>query len=132
MKYVIDSSVGVKWVIPEVDSAKALRLGDDYRIGVIELLAPDFYPVEVANSITRAERQARITQLEGAVALRDTLAHLPQLENVLPLLPRAYAISSQTKSADFDSLYVALAERESCKLVTADHRPTVARVYKTA
>ena len=99
MKYVIDSSVGVKWVIPEVDSAKALRLGDDYRIGVIELLAPDFYPVEVANSITRAERQARITQLEGAVALRDTLAHLPQLENVLPFLPRAYAISSQTQSA---------------------------------
>ena len=44
MKYVIDSSVGVKWVIPEVDSAKALRLCDDYRIGVIELLAPDFYP----------------------------------------------------------------------------------------
>jgi hypothetical protein len=29
MKYVIDSSVGVKWVIPEVDSAKALRLCDD-------------------------------------------------------------------------------------------------------
>ena len=54
--------------------------------------------------------------------MRDTLAHLPQLENVLPLLPRAYAISSQTKSAGFDCLYVALAERESCKLVTADHR----------
>ena len=44
MKYVIESSVGVKWVIPEVDSAQALRLGDDSRIGVIELLAPDFYP----------------------------------------------------------------------------------------
>jgi hypothetical protein len=29
MKYVIDSSVGVKWVIPELDSAKALRLVDD-------------------------------------------------------------------------------------------------------
>ena len=44
MKNVIDSSVGVKWVIPEVDSAKVLRLRDDYRNGVIELLAPDFYP----------------------------------------------------------------------------------------
>jgi predicted nucleic acid-binding protein len=122
MKYVIDSSVGVKWVIPEVDSAKALRLRDDYRHAVVELLAPDFYPFEVANSITRAERQARITQAEGAAALRDTLAHLPQLENVLALLPRAYAISSQTKSAVFDCLYVALAERDSCQLVTADHR----------
>lgn len=122
MKYVIDSSIGVKWVIPEVDSAKALRLRDDYRNAVIELLAPDFCPIEVANSITRAERQGRITQAEGAVALRDSLIHLPQLENVLALLPRADAVSSQTKSAVFDCLYVALAERESCQLVTADHR----------
>jgi hypothetical protein len=29
MKYVIDSSVGVKWVIPEVYFAKALRLCED-------------------------------------------------------------------------------------------------------
>jgi predicted nucleic acid-binding protein len=49
--------------------------------------------------------------------LRDALTHLPQLENVLPFLPRAYAISSQPKSAVFDCLHVALAERESCKLV---------------
>ena len=76
MKYVIDSSVGVKWVIPEVDSAKALRLRDDYRNAVIELLAPDFYLFEVANSITRAERQGRITQAEGAMALRDTVSHI--------------------------------------------------------
>lgn len=30
MKYVIDSSVAVKWAIPEADTAKALRLRDDY------------------------------------------------------------------------------------------------------
>jgi hypothetical protein len=29
MKYVIDSTVGAKWEIPEVDSAKALRRCDD-------------------------------------------------------------------------------------------------------
>lgn len=29
MKYVLDSSVGVKWVMPEVHTDKAVRLRDD-------------------------------------------------------------------------------------------------------
>ena len=31
MKYVLDSSVALKFVLPEVDSGKAIRLRDDYR-----------------------------------------------------------------------------------------------------
>jgi hypothetical protein len=31
MKYVLDSSVALKWVLPEADSAKAIRLRDEYK-----------------------------------------------------------------------------------------------------
>jgi len=31
MKRVLDSSVGFKWVVPEVNSDKALRLRDNFR-----------------------------------------------------------------------------------------------------
>jgi predicted nucleic acid-binding protein len=41
MKRVIDSSVAFKWVVPETNSDKALLLRDDYRNGLVELLAPD-------------------------------------------------------------------------------------------
>jgi hypothetical protein len=41
MRYVLDSSVALKWVLPEVDSAKAIRLRDEYRNGLHELLATD-------------------------------------------------------------------------------------------
>jgi hypothetical protein len=41
MKYVLDSSVALKWVLPEADSAKAIRLRDGYSNGVHKLLAPD-------------------------------------------------------------------------------------------
>src|SRR5262245_17660293 len=122
MKYVLDASVGTKWVIPEIDTAKAIRLRDDYCKAIHELLAPDFYPVEVTHSITRAERQGRITQAEGAVALLDTVNLLPQLVESLPLLPSAYAISSQMRTGVYDCLYVALAERENCELITADDK----------
>jgi predicted nucleic acid-binding protein len=63
---VLDASVGVKWVIPEANSNKALSLRDDYRNAVFDLLAPDFYPFEITHSITRAERLGRITPAEGA------------------------------------------------------------------
>jgi predicted nucleic acid-binding protein len=38
------------------------------------------------------------------------------------LLTRAHAISAATLSAIYDCVYVALAEREGCELVTADDK----------
>ena len=34
MRYVVDSSLAVKWVIAEADSAKALHLRDDFSHGL--------------------------------------------------------------------------------------------------
>jgi predicted nucleic acid-binding protein len=39
-----------------------------------------------------------------------------------PLLPRAVAISSAMRCGVYDCLYVALAEREGCELLTADDK----------
>jgi predicted nucleic acid-binding protein len=54
MKYLLDSSAAFKWEVAEVDSDKAIRLRDDTRKGLHELLAPDIFPVEVAHALTRA------------------------------------------------------------------------------
>ena len=47
---------------------------------------------------------------------------LPQLHRSLTLLPRAYEISSQMRVGIYDCLYVAIAEREKCELITADDK----------
>jgi predicted nucleic acid-binding protein len=122
MKRVVDSSVGVKWVIPEQDSDKALLLLDDFQNGVIGLSAPDIFLIEAVHAITRAERQNRITPVQGAQAVTDLLNQQPQLNPYIPLLPRAYAISSQARIGVYDCVYVALAEREGCEFVTADDK----------
>jgi predicted nucleic acid-binding protein len=122
MKRVLDSSVGFKWVVPELHSDKALRLRDDYRTGSAELIAPDVYLIEIAHALTRAERQKRITSAQGALALADVMSVPPQLFGYVPLLPRAYEISSHQHLGVYDCLYVALAEREGCELITADDR----------
>ena len=122
MRYVLGSSVAFKWEVREADTDAALRLRDETRAGLHALLAPDVFPVEVIHALTRAERQGRLTPAEGARAMTAVPTELPALHPSLPLLPRAYALSSATRQGVYDCLYVALAEREECELVTADDR----------
>jgi predicted nucleic acid-binding protein len=124
MRYVLNSSVAVKWAIPEIDSDKAAGLRDAFRNAVHELLAPDIFPAEVASARARAERRGILPASQGAARLADVLNTVPLLHPSLPdLLPRAYAIASQGRVWIFDCLYVALDERENCQFVTADDRP---------
>lgn len=122
MRAVIDSSVAIKWVLPETDTPKAVRLRNEFRRGMHDLLAPDVFPVEVAHSLTRAERKKLIQPPAAVKRLNNVLSFPPKLHPYLPLLPRAAMISSRTAQSVYDCLYVVLAEREGCELITADQK----------
>jgi predicted nucleic acid-binding protein len=122
MRYVLDSNVALKWVLPERDSDKARRLRAGYKQQIHELLAPDVFPIEVAHALARSERRGIITSAQGPSFLADILTSQPRLDPYIPLLWRAFAISAQARIGVYDCLYVALAEREGCQLVTADDR----------
>ena len=122
MKYILDSSVALKWALTEPDSAKASALRNDYHNGIHELLAPDFFPIETAHALTRAERQRRILQGAGWGFWQDMMADCPLLLPSNPLLPRAFALSSSMRIGVYDCLYVTLADQEQCRVVTADQR----------
>jgi predicted nucleic acid-binding protein len=114
--------VAVKWVIPEPDSLQALEFQDDVRNGIHEIIAPDVFAEEVAHVLTKAERRKIIPVGDAAAHLFDILQNGPVLHPFLPLLPRAVEISSATRIAVTDCIFVALAEREGCEFVTADQR----------
>jgi predicted nucleic acid-binding protein len=122
MKYVLDASVALKWVLPEADSHKADALRDGFERQAYDFLAPDVFPAEVGHAITKAERRRLIAPAEGSHLLSDILATLPQLVPSLPLVPEAYALSSAARISFYDCLYIALAEREGCQFITADVR----------
>ena len=122
MKYVLDSNIGVKWVLAEDLSDKAQLLRDDFRNKVHELMSPDIFPVEVIHALTRAERQKRITPPQGGKLWADVMSTPPHLFPSVPLIPRAYEIASKARIGVYDCLYVALSEKEKCQLVTADDR----------
>lgn len=122
MRSVIDASVAFKWLVPEPDADEAIRLRDDLRRQALELMAPDVFPVELGHALTRGERQGRIPVGGAIILLADVLSAGLILRTSLPLLLRACDISSQTRVGVYDCLYVALAEREGCGLVTADDK----------
>lgn len=120
MRYVLDASVGLKWELPEPDSDKSGRLRDGFRNGVHELIAPESFTLEIAHGLTKAERQGRIS--DATALWLDAMTTCPDLFPFAPLMYRALQIAKQARIGVYDCLYVALAEREGCELVTADDR----------
>lgn len=126
MKYVLDCSTAMQWELPEPHSAKAIQLRDDYRNGVHELLAPDIFVAEIGNASIVAERKGRLSPGQFAIVVADILASCPVLHESFPLVPRTCGIISSVTSgfrlSFYDALYIALAEREGCELISGDDK----------
>ena len=122
MKYVLDANVGLKFVLPEPDSPKALRLQEEFRNGIHEILVPDFFPVEVGNALTRAERKHLILPGQAAILFDSVIDPCPEIHASMPFMPQAIERSSRLRASVFDAIYFLLAEEHDCEFVTADRR----------
>ena len=122
MKLILDSSVAFKTLVPEQGSDKAIKLLEEYQQGLHELLAPDTFPSDCAEVLVNAERKGTIPPGEIDDHLSDLLAVGVPLHPSFPLLPRAAVIALLTRLTIYASLYIALAEREQCQLLTADQK----------
>lgn len=118
MSWVVDASVAVKWVIPEVLS----DLADRVRDGAEDVLAPDLLLVEVANALWRKTTAREISAREADGAFDLVRRSGIDLRPAGPLLPRAMDLARRLGHPVYDCVYLALAEREEATLVTADQR----------
>ncbi len=122
---VIDSSVAFKWFDrSETGSAEALELLAQHRAQHVALVAPVTLPLEVLNGL--ACRPTPIEVLEETVReLSDVDLLLAPLEDWL--LSAGAAVALEENIALYDALFIALAERLSAPLVTADRRQASTR-----
>ena len=74
---VLDASVGLKRVLAEEDSDKALALQGDF-------IAPEVYPVECSHGLLRAERKGLITKEEAEIFFGIIMTDLPHLYPSVP------------------------------------------------
>jgi predicted nucleic acid-binding protein len=122
VKYVLDASVALKWVLPEPDSPQAIALRDAYTNQVHQLHAPDIFSVEIAYALAKVYHRGLLTQAEATQSLADILRVSPTLHPAAPLLARAFELATAQRVSLYDCVYVALAEQQQCQLVTADQR----------
>lgn len=115
MTYVIDASVGLKWVLTEEGSDRALAL-----LANEPLAAPELFWVECANVLWVKARRGQITTADARAAF-DAIAAAPVA--LLPshtLASAAQAIAFDLDQTAYDCLYLAAALSARKTLITAD------------
>lgn len=66
---VVDSSVAIKWFVPQPNSIKASEILNAYQDGSLSLLAPDLIYAEVGNIIWKLHRFQGVSQVDTAAIL---------------------------------------------------------------
>lgn len=112
----VDASVAIKWVIDERGSAEAVLLLDR------RLLAPDLICAECANILWKMTARREITTDEADIAAQALEGAEIELVPMRPYLAAATALAVALDHPAYDCLYLAVAERLSAPLVTADDR----------
>ena len=116
MKLVVDASVAVKWFVHERGADRAASLQGE------SLCAPDLIFAEVGNALWRLQRQKVLAAADYSKAV-DGLQRAPlTVAPVVELLPSAAKLAVELDNPLYDCFYLALAERESAPIVSADAR----------
>ncbi|MCE5278883.1 MAG: type II toxin-antitoxin system VapC family toxin [Planctomycetaceae bacterium] len=98
----------------------------DHARGLLEgeatLLAPDLIYAELANVIWKRHSRGEIL-LDKARSLFDDIRNVPlEITAMTDLIEPALEISLRSNHPVYDCLYLALAMRNHCPLITADQR----------
>jgi predicted nucleic acid-binding protein len=113
---VLDASVVVKWFLDEENSESARALQSQE----IEISAPQFLLVEVANVLWKHVRKGEFEAVIGARILL-ALEEVPILwHEDSGLFLEAYRLATQAGRTVYDCLYLTLARAAGCPLITAD------------
>jgi len=112
---VVDSSVAIKWVVPEHDSDLAEQLVDAYS-----LVAPDLIYAECTNTLWKKTRRGEMSVSEamsGTTVVDDFAVRTVSMRELVPL---AAELSLRLDHAAYDCFYLALSQLLECPFVTAD------------
>lgn len=116
MKVVVDASVALKWVIPEIDSETARQLRNQ------ELTAPSIWMAEVANGLWRHVLRGELEEELARSLLKELMTAPIETTPLEADLPTALRLASQLSHPIYDCLYLAAAQRLQTHVVTADRR----------
>ena len=118
MTTVVDASVAIKLSVEELGSAAALELVRTEPV----LVAPDLILTEAANAYWSMVRTSRLLMVHAEDNLEDLPRYFSRLYPTGGLIQDALRIAFLLRHPVYDCVYLALAERLQCRLITADRK----------
>lgn len=119
VKWVLDTSVVVKWFFSEEGTERAERFLVELEEGTALVLVPSSMFYEFSNVLWVKRRKG--LDEERALAIWDELIRLPLTPTDWDdLLPEALSLSFQHEVSPYDAVFAVLAQSKECDLITAD------------
>ena len=112
---VIDTSIALKWVLPEEGTERAFRY-----VKADDVVSPDILLVESANVLAKKVRANDIAGAEALRALAMIQSAVASFVRTEPLVPRALELSIALSHPVYDCVFLACAEQVQGQLATAD------------
>lgn len=118
MKLVLDASVAIKFYAAEAGSDLAVAwLRRD-----VTLCVPDIFLVEVCQALLRHAREGALSRSDLLGAANDLTGLVEVPFRSEQLIDQAFRIAHTLEHRLHDCMYLALAERLQCPMLTADER----------
>lgn len=113
---VVDTSVVVKWYIPEQHHEQARTLRDEYLDGTFDLVAPALMPFEALNALKYSGHYTGDRLHEASQSLSEYGITLVPFNKAGPVAE----IATTLDITSYDAAYIALAQKLDTKAYTAD------------
>lgn len=124
MPLVVDASVAVKFLVRESGNEQARRL----LTTPDPLIAPDWLLAEAASTFWKKVKRAELLAIHAERHLEDLPHFFETLYPAVELVDDALKWAFKLRHSPYDCIYLSLALREDCKLVTADTEFTSALI----
>jgi predicted nucleic acid-binding protein len=118
---VVDTSVALKWFLPEPEHAAADDLLAAFLSGDVGLYAPDLLLIEAASALwRRSVVRKELIALDAKAIYRDLLSLPLSFQASERLAAGAFSLAIAHRHSTYDAVYCALALEMDCELITAD------------
>ena len=119
MKLVLDANVIAKWFIEEENTDKAIKIRDNFVAGKLAILEPSLLIYELGNVFWKHPVKSPEDVENDFKALFEIGLEFCAVREPV-FLKNVFEHGRKFGITFYDAVYVTLAEKEDCKLITAD------------
>ena len=122
MKFVIDNSVVMAWLLTNQASPLTEKILDLLGLGEAHAFVPSIWPLEVSNMLLVMEKRQKISNSDSVrfIAILKALPISVEEQSPLETLAQTLAIGRRDDLSSYDSSYLDLAMRLGYPMATRD------------